>query len=261
MRTGFQAFLICSAAAALGAQSAPPAAPSALPAFEVASIKPSLRSKQGGEGSRKQNVTTDPGRITLVNVPLRDCIRIAFEVKDYQVSGPSWLEDERFDISAKAADAVPDKELHRMLQRLLADRFKLEYHTVNKELPAYVLLVGKNGPKFHESKTEGEFSVKPTGRTSANIERAQVSQLVDLLTQVLRMPIVDETGLKGKYDITVDMTSYLPDNIEHATGPPPDLPGIVMAAVQNELGLKLESRKVPLDMIVVDRMERTPTEN
>jgi len=260
VRIGFCLLLIGSAAAALVAQSAPPAAKD-LPAFEAASIKPDPRARMGGEGSRKQSTTEDPGRITLVNATLQSCIRIAFEIKDYQVSGPSWLEEDRFDISAKAADAVPAKELHRMLQRLLAERFKLEYHTVKKELPAYVLEVGKNGPKFHESKTEGEFSATPTGRTSATFERAQVSQLVDMLTQVLHMPIIDETGLKGKYDVAVDMTSYLPDNFEHSSGPPPDLAGIVMAAVQNELGLKLESRKVPLDMIVVDHMERTPTEN
>lgn len=259
MHIGYRLLLIGSAASALVAQSTPTAAKD-LPAFEAASVKPSARAKLGGEGSRKQSVTVDPGRITLVNVTLQACIRAAFEVKDYQISGPSWLEDDRFDISAKAADAVPEKELHRMLQRLLAERFKLEYHTVKKDLPAYVLLVGKNGPKFTESKSEGEFSAMPTGRTSAKFERAQVSQLVDVLTQILRMPIIDETGLKGKYDIAVDMTSYLPEGFDHS-GPPPDLPAIAMAAVQNELGLKLESRKVPLDMIVVDHLERAPTEN
>jgi uncharacterized protein (TIGR03435 family) len=260
VRIGIGLLLIGSTASALFAQSAVSAA-SALPAFEVASVKPNLHSKAGGEGSRRTSITVDPGRITMVNVTLQGCIRNAFEVKDYQITGPNWLQDDRFDISAKAADAVPEKELHRMLQRLLAERFKLEYHKVTKELPAYVLVVGKNGPKFHESKSEGEFSVKPVSRTVATVERASVSQLVDLLTEVLRMPIIDETGLKARYDITVDMTSYVPDNFEHSNGPPPDLPGIVMAAVQNELGLKLESRKAPLDMIVIDHIERAATEN
>jgi uncharacterized protein (TIGR03435 family) len=252
--------LILSAAPALVGQT-PAAAPGSLPAFEVASIKPNTHAKSGGEGSRRQSFSVDPGRITLVNATLRSCLRIAFDVKDYQVTGPSWLEDERYDITAKAADAATEKEMHRMLQRLLAERFKLEYHTVTKELPAYVLLVGKGGPKFQESKTEGEFSAKPTSRTSASFEHAQVSQLVDLLIDVMRSPVVDETGLKGKYDVQVDMTSYLPDNFEHSNGPPPDLPGIVMTALQKELGLRLESRKMPLDMIVVDKMERAPTEN
>ena len=259
MRVVIGLSLIFSATQALVGQT--DGAPGPLPAFEVASIRPAQRSKMGGEGSRKQSITVDPGRITMVNATLRSCLRVAFEVKDYQVTGPAWLEDERYDISAKAADAVPEKELHRMLQRLLAERFKLEYHKVTKELPAYVLLVAKGGPKFQESKTDGEFSAKPTSRTSASFEHAQISQLVDLLIEVMHSPVVDETGLKGKYDVAVDMTSYLPDNFEHSNGPPPDLLGIVVAALQKELGLKLESRKVPLDMIVVDRMERAPTEN
>ena len=253
--------LIAVASAAVFGQTAPPAAPSG-PNFEVASVKPNLHSKAGGEGSRRQSVTVDPGRLTMINVTLQTCIRTAFEVRDYQISGPAWLEEERYDISAKAADAVPEKDLHLMLQRLLAERFRLEYHRQTKDLPAYVLTIAKGGPKFHESKTEGEFSVKPLGRTVATVERASVAQLVDLLTQVMRAPVLDETGLKAKYDITIDMTSYIPENMQHGPGAaPPDFAGIAMAVVQEQLGLKLESRKVASELIVIDHAEKAPTEN
>jgi uncharacterized protein (TIGR03435 family) len=236
----------------------------ALPAFEVASIRPNTALK-GGEGMMKHGgidrITIDPERLTMYNVTLRGCIRVAFEMKDYQVVGPSWMNDERFDITAKAAQPVPEKDLHLMLQRLLAERFKLEYHKDKKDLPAYVLVIGKGGPKFRESKSDGEFSARPISRTQATIERATVAQLVDVLTQVLRVPIIDQTGLTGHYDVTVDMTSYLPEGFDHSNGPPPDLQAIVMAAVQEQLGLKLESRKVLLDEVIVDHIERAPVEN
>jgi uncharacterized protein (TIGR03435 family) len=122
-------------------------------------------------------------------------------------------------------------------------------------------VIAKGGPKFHESKSEGEFSAKPISRTQASFERATLAQLVDLLTQVLRMPILDQTGLTGHYDVTVDMTSYLPEGFDHSNAPPPDVQAIVIAAVQEQLGLKLESRKVVLDQIIVDRIEKTPIEN
>ncbi len=254
-------FLIVLASTAVFGQTVPPAAPSA-PAFDVASVKPDLHSKAGGEGSRRGDFKVEPNRLTMTNVTLRTCVRVAFDVKEYQVTGPAWLDDERYDISAVAAEAGPPKQIHLMLQRLLAERFKLEYHRQTKELPVYVLVVAKGGPKFHESKTEGDFSLKPTGRATATIERATVSQLVDMLTQVLKMPILDQTGLTGHYDVAIDMTSYIPENFEHGPGAtPPDIGGIIMAAVQEQLGLKLESRKAPTDLIVIDHAEKAPTEN
>jgi uncharacterized protein (TIGR03435 family) len=232
----------------------------ALPAFEVASVKPHA-GPRSGEGARRDRVTVEPGRLTMINVTLRRSIQSAYEVQEYQVSGPGWLDEDRYDISAKSADAVPEKELHLMLQRLLAERFKLEFHRVKKELPVYTLLVAKNGPKFHESTADGEFSVKPTSRTTASIQRATMAQLVDVLTRVLKSPVLDETGLQSRYDVDIDITSYIPEGFEHSNGPPPDLAAIAMAAVQEQLGLKLESRKAMVDMLVVDRAEKAPTEN
>ena len=232
----------------------------ALPAFEVASVKPHA-GPRSGEGARRDRVTFEPGRLTMINVTMRRSIQSAYEVQEYQVSGPGWLDEERYDISAKSADAVPEKDLRLMLQRLLAERFKLEFHRVKKELPVYALLVAKNGPKFKESAADGEFSIKPTSRTTASMQRATVAQLVDMLTRVLKAPVLDETGLKSRYDVDIDITSYMPEGSEHSNGPPPDVAALAMAAVQEQLGLKLESRKAMLDLLVVDRAEKAPTEN
>lgn len=231
-----------------------------LPAFEVASVKPDARAKMGGEGSRREMVRLEPGRLTMLNVTLRRAMQSAFKVNSYQVTGPAWTEEERYDISAKAADAVPEEELRLMLQRLLEERFHLEFHRQKKELPAFVLTVAKGGPKFKESKTAGEFNMQPTGKATASFQHATVAQLTDLLSNVLKMPVMDETGLKGQYDVSVDMTSYIPENMDH-NNPTLDLSGIVISALQDQLGLKLESRKQLLDMLIIDRAEKEPVEN
>jgi uncharacterized protein (TIGR03435 family) len=230
-------------------------------AFEVATVKPDTGWKEGGHGMSRDRVSTDPGRLTMLNVTLRRTICWAYDVKTYQVTGPAWLDESHYDITGKAPEAAQEAEQRVMLQHLLGERFKLEFHREKKELPVYVLVVAKGGPKFKESKSEGEFAAMPTGRTSATFQRATVSLLVDTLTQLLRMPVLDETGLKGHYDVSVDMASYLPENFEHSNGPPPDIAGIVMSALPDQLGLKLESRKAPLDLLVVDHAEKAPIEN
>src|SRR5439155_1891243 len=171
--------------------------------FEVASVRVSQIGKAGGEGSMRENIQVSPGTVTMRNVSLKSGIRWAYHVMDYQVMGPDWLGNERFDIVGKSAGPVAEDELRLMLQGLLAERFKLTLHRQTKELPAYVLLVGKNGPKFHETQTEGEASIQPNrALLSVAVQRAPVSQLVDMISNVLRSPALDQTALKGRYDIT-----------------------------------------------------------
>jgi uncharacterized protein (TIGR03435 family) len=130
-------------AASIAAFAQPPSAP----AFEVASI----RESQPG----REAIESVPGRLTMRNVRLAACIRWAYDVQEYQVSGPGWLNDVRFDISAKAGDAVKEAELRLMLRTLLSDRFKLAFHRETKEIPALILTVGKNGHKLQAAETEG----------------------------------------------------------------------------------------------------------
>lgn len=264
-RTALCLGLTLTAAGAAFGQSPP--APTT---FEVASVRVSQAGKSGGEGSRRENIQFSPDSVTMRNVSFRSSIRWAYRVMDYQINGPDWLGNERYDIAAKSASPVTEDQLRVMLQALLADRFKLSFHRVTKELPAFVLLVGKNGPKFKESAKDGEMSVRPDqGRLQVIVQRAPVSQLVDGLSQMLRAPIIDQTGLKGKYDVTIDVAKYIPDMeaarksaAENGAGAAAlDPVPIIMNGLQEELGLKLESRKVPLDLLIVDHAEKVPTEN
>jgi uncharacterized protein (TIGR03435 family) len=240
-------------------QSAPAAS-----VFDVASVRVSEIGRAGGPGSRRQSIQFSPDSVTMRNVTFRASIQWAYHVMDYQITGPDWMASERYDIAAKAAAAVPEDQLRQMMQALLAERFKLAFHRQTKELPAYVLLVAKGGPKFKESDSEGEMNIDPQlNRMIVAIQRAPLSQLVDTLSNILRAPVLDETGLKGKYDITIDVAQYLPEmgGLRGGRGASIDPIPIIMTGLQEELGLKLESRKMPLDLLIVDHAEKVPTEN
>jgi len=227
------------------------------PAFEVASVKPNLMSKAGGRGSDRPDIKAAPGSLTMRNVNLSGCIQWAYEVKAYQISGPDWLGSKRFDILAKAGGPASEKDLRRMLQALLAERFKLALHRQTKELPVYALVVAKNGPKFHESQSEGETSFQGR-KMSMSVQRIPMSQVADFLSNPLRMPVVDMTGLKGRYDLDLDLAAYLPTEKPET---PPDVTAIITTALQEQLGLKLESRKATIDMLIIDHAQEVPTEN
>ncbi len=232
---------------------------SATPTFDVASIKPSQIGKAGGEGSRRENVNSSPGSLTMRNVSLSSCIRWAYNVKQFQVSGPAWLESERYDVLAKASDPAATDQLRLMLRTLLADRFKLTLHREEKIMPTYALVVAKNGPKFHQSEGEGKSSLKGS-KAVVTAEKTSMAQLADLLAQPLRCPITDMTGLEGLYDFSVDLTSYIPAEFKSGD-PPPDIIGIAMSALQDQLGLKLEAKKAPVEFLIIDHAEKVPTEN
>jgi uncharacterized protein (TIGR03435 family) len=144
-----------------------------------------------------------------------------------------------------------------MLQTLLAGRFKLAFHRQSKELQAYALVVAKTGTKLRESTTEGPSSLRRE-RMGVTVERATMAQLADALTQVLQIPVFDATGLNGHYDATLDITPYIPLDVDSAA---PDIVSVAVAALQDLLGLRLEPRKGPVEILVVDHAERTPTED
>jgi uncharacterized protein (TIGR03435 family) len=238
------------------------------PAFEVASIRVSPPGKREGEGFKRDMrtgaaVQVSPDSVTIRNSTLRSITCWAYHVFDYQVKGPDWLGSERFDITAKAAGQVPEDQLRLMMQTLLADRFKMATHPENKEMPAYLLQVAKSGLKVKESTSgEGDMDIKPNQqKMQVTILRAGIQQLIDGLSNVFRAPIVDQTGLKGKYDATFDMTKYMADMRPTDGGAPPDPQAIIIRGLQEELGLKLEPKKMPVDLVVIDRAEKVPAEN
>lgn len=239
------------------------------PAFEVASVRVSQigESGQGGHGGlgdvfRRQNVQVTPDSLTMRNISLKSSIAWAYHVMDYQVSGPDWLQSQRYDMIAKAAGPATEDQLRAMLQTLLAERFKLELHRQTKELAAYVLLVAKGGPKFHETQAEGESNIQPDQkRMSVAVQRTPLSQLVELLSNVYRAPVVDMTELKGRYDVTINIAKYMSEMQPAPGGAPPDPFSLIATVLQEEFGLKLESKKVSLDLLIIDRAEKVPVEN
>jgi hypothetical protein len=208
----------------------------AKPAFEVASVK---IVKSGDLQDDREDIRTAPGTLSMRRVSLKSCIQWAYGLSGFQISGPGWLGSDRFDITAKVASPAKDDQLRLMLQSLLAERFKLSLHRDQKEQQVYVLTVSKGGPKFHESNGDGSMP-----------------QLAEYLAIPMRRPVQDRTGLADRYDFALDLTRYATGDAQ-----PQDMAGMVLTAVQDQLGLKLESRKGPLTFLVVDHAVRVPTEN
>jgi uncharacterized protein (TIGR03435 family) len=223
--------------------------------FDAASIRPSLP-------GQNQGIDATPGNLAIRNTRLADAICWAYNIQPYQLVGPGWLNDLRFDISARAATPAPQNELRLMLQALLADRFKLAVHRDSKEMPVLLLSVSKNGHKLKENNSDGESSFK-TASLRLRAEGATVGQLADFLGREMRTPILDRTGLAGRYDFALDINSFVTDEIRQASrnGPPLEAPAIIGSAMQEQLGLKLDSSKAPISMLVVDSIEKQPTEN
>ena len=243
--------------------------------FEVASVK------ANNSGSPNSNMELHPGgRITGTNVVLAGLIRTVFSPQPYQiVNAPDWIETARFDIEAKAdreysaREDAPAPELLAMLRNLLADRFKLVAHREMREMPAYALLKaradGALGLQMRQSTVDCEaeaaraFAAKRGGappgqkpivrcRISTNAGRivgtgTTISELMRRLSAPLGRAVVDRTGLSGSFDLELQ---WSPDQTADAAGPS------LFTAIQEQLGLKLESQRAPVEVLVIDRIER-----
>ena len=277
--------------------------------FEVASIKPSAPPTGRGMmvGGNGGPGTKDPTRINYVNMTLSGLVTLAYDLKRYQYTAPSWMETERFDITAKIPAGATREQFREMMQNLLKERFKLEVHREPKEMSGFQLLVAKNGPKFQEAVEEPEpkdsgpdgggrrgdgpfpkptmdkegFPVLPAGRGQMTImmngkarmrfSGQTMEQFAGVIGNQISQPVVDATGLKGKFDFEFYWVSDrglggAPRPPSGEGGPPvasnPEETGpTIYAALQEQLGLRLESKKVPVSMLVVDRCEKAPTEN
>ncbi len=233
--------------------------------FEAASIKLN-NSGRPGYGMR-----LDPARIKIINSPLKFCVQMAWDVREFQVSGgPNWTETDRYDIDAVAAEPFKDKEYRAMLQALLADRFGLVIHREKQEKAGFILVVGKNGPKMPPPGEDPGmmFSRTASGDATLKATSASMSQLALSLSNRLGVTVVDKTGIEGRFDVSFQWTPdaasepRVSKSGEPLPLPPADaVPGpSIFAALQERLGLKLEARKVPVEIIVIDRANR-PSEN
>jgi uncharacterized protein (TIGR03435 family) len=227
---------------------AQPAAPF-LPTFEVAAIKPS--SAAGNHSSSHSN----NGRINMENLTLKQIILNAYGIQNHQYSGPAWLENERYNVDAKADTKVEYKELMAMLQALLAERCKLVVHHESKSVSGYALVVSKGGLKVKP--VEGEGSGMNTDNTKLTATHVDMPRLARYLAGVVNLPVVDETGVKDSFSFEMEFADPRPGREDRADAA--SLPTI-FTALTEKLGLKLETRKVPIDVVVVDHVEK-PTEN
>jgi uncharacterized protein (TIGR03435 family) len=236
------------------------------PSFEVATIKPSDPNSPG------QMLTIQGDRMVTRNTSLSFLITFAYGLHPKQiVGGPSWLDSEKYDINAKPdVEGQPnDKQIKSMLQKLLTERFKLTFHKEMKELSAYSITVGKNGARL--TKSEGDPNGLPglgfRGLGKLVVRNATISDFAGLMqTVVLDRPVVDQSGLAGRFDFTLDWTpepsqfggrgGQAPQPGADDPAAPPDL----FTAIVAQLGLKLDSAKLPVDVLVIDKVEK-PSDN
>jgi uncharacterized protein (TIGR03435 family) len=245
------------------------------PAFEVASLKPSTSVNRG------YSLTLYPGgRVRGVNISLQQLIQIAYDLKlKNQVTGAfSWLDSQRYNLEASAGSAVGEPQVRLMIQALLEERFKLKFHREIRELPVYSLVLAKNGVKRGTSlraAPSGDCGAmttpqavpppagpgapdSPCGGISLNFgkltgHRTNMGELATNLSTVLGSPVLDKTGIEGSFDLTLTWT---PDQLAPGQ-PPPDVSApSIYTALQEQLGLKVEAGKGPVEIIVVDSAEK-----
>lgn len=203
------------------------------------------------------------GGLTATNATLKFLITFAYDVRDHQISaGPSWFDTERYDIVAKGPIDHPTVAQNRqMLQTLLADRFQLRLLRETKELPEYALVVEKNGPKLHQP--EGAGNGMRIGRGRITTQAISMDHFAGNLGKLLGRTVVDKTGLQGNFAFTLEWT---PDASQPmgVLGPSPAVPDdsgpSIFTALQEQLGLKLEPQKGPVEIFVIDHVEK-PSEN
>jgi uncharacterized protein (TIGR03435 family) len=271
--------------------------PTAPPEFEVASVKPSVESANA-MANVSRGLHIDGAMVSFNGMPLKWYIHYAYTVKEAQVSGPDWLTSERVDIVAKLPAGATREQIPAMMQALLADRFKLTMHRDSKEFSVYALTVGKGGAKMKESPLDPDTDEGP-GKANVDVnvtggdrgatislgkgasvafeaqrliaKKVTMAYLADSLARFVDRPVVDMTNLKGTYDLTLD---YNLDDVRALilSSAPPGTPlpprqadvgdtGVSLMDSLQAMGLKLEPRKAPLDMLVVDHIEKTPTAN
>jgi len=230
--------------------------------FEVASLKPSAGGNLGG-------IRPAPGgeRYVANNASLRLMLMVAYRLKrDQIIGGPGWADTDTYDMNAKAERPSSVDDLHTMLKNLLTERFSLKLHRETRESSVYAMTVDKNGPKLepHQADNAGQPWIDQT--ESKPFHPTMTAKFVTMdyfafrLSQVLDRPAIDRTGLKGGYDFVLNYTRELPPNIPAGAslnGQPIDVSGPnIFEAMRQQLGLRLDAQKGPVEILVIDHAEK-----
>jgi uncharacterized protein (TIGR03435 family) len=239
-------FLLLLAAGLLFAQQA---------SFDVASVKPTTHKRDANGFSQNEDPQIpSPGRLSVVNNSLGELIRWAYRLKDHQLEGPGWLDDDSvsFDIEAKAAPETPKAQMRVMLQSLLQSRFGLAFHWQTRIQPVYELSVAGGGPKLPRPEPEAKAGIQNMSSLFVTItaDNTTMPALADSLAYRLRRPVIDKTGIQDAFSLNL-VYSDRPDDVSHPS---------IFAALQ-QLGLRLTAAKGPVEVFVVDHIDKRPTEN
>jgi bla regulator protein blaR1 len=228
-----------------------------VPSFGAASVKPSKVNTESSSWNSR------PGYLVMKNQTLITCIQIAYALKADQVAGgPKWIDSDRFDIEARAAGPAKDPELLAMLRALVAERFQLKLHRGSKLVDGYAMVIAKNGLRIREAEGSGPQRMNWTrGRLTA--ERASMPKLAETLARMTGMPVVDITGVPGEFSYKLEWNPEADQAaaIPGATiGRPVPISETLFPVLQQELGIRLEHRKAPIDVLTIDKAEK-PSEN
>ncbi len=244
----------------------PPIAPRK---FEVASIKPSNSTDR--RPFFDMTHVLSGGQFSASNVTVKRLIQLAYRIKDFQISGgPGWAGSDLFDIAAKPDGPAKPEEFQSMLQSLLAERFALLVRRETREMPVYALVIGKNGPKLKESVAGSGPRMTKIRRGLIAAEGTTMAALSGNLSTLLSRTVADKTGLTGQYDLRIEWTPdenqtamLAAEGVPETTNdtPPPDAFGpSLVTALQEQLGLSLESQRGAIKLLVLERIQR-PTPN
>jgi uncharacterized protein (TIGR03435 family) len=221
--------------------------------FEVAVIRPATAAPGAGTSVN----LFEGGRIRIVNEPVKLLVRMAFQLQDSQIAGaPAWVESDCYDIEARTgrSEKIAPDQMPQLMQDLLGERFHLKFHRETREIPVYALTVARSGPKLKPA-AEGETAGMNTHPGSKTSQTVATASSMDLLAKYVGNRVgrivIDKTGLTGAYDFTL---TWAPDSAADSSAP--SLP----TALREQLGLRFESQKAPVEVLVIDSISR-PTEN
>lgn len=190
--------------------------------------------------------------------PLIEYLRWAYDTQLPMILGPSWLTEVRFDITATTGSDATVAEMRSMMQELLAERFKLVLHRETRVLPVLELTEAKGGHKMRPTDIEGSPSFR-AGNLSVTGTGATMTPLVETISSFLGTPVLDRTGLTGKYNYALEINSFITDDVRRNAAV--QLPVVIAQALQEQAGLKLVAAKASIEVLVVDHIENQPTDN